>query len=62
MLFTPHIIHANSLLNLSVDKELYEFSDDIYDFIDRILVKGNVEDFPKKLETVFTGRIGKNSL
>jgi hypothetical protein len=53
------IVNANSLVNVSINNELHTFSDDIYDFIARLLAKGHVDEFPKNSYPYSRGEIAK---
>ena len=55
----PSAINADSLINVSTKTELYTFSNDIYDFIARIVIKGYVDDFPKNIYPYSRGDIAK---
>ncbi len=50
---------AGSLINVSVDNELYTFSDNIYDLIARLIAKGFIEDFPKNIYPYSRGDVAK---
>jgi len=53
------LLHADSLINISVDNELYTFSDDIYNFIARLVAKGAIEDFPKNIFPYSRGEVAR---
>jgi len=50
---------ADSLINVSVDSDLYTFSDDVYDFVARLAAKGVMEDFPKNIRPYSRGEVAR---
>ncbi|MDD5738656.1 MAG: capsule assembly Wzi family protein [Candidatus Pacebacteria bacterium] len=55
----PGMVNADSLTNIPLDNDLYTFSDDIYDFIERLTVKGLIKDFPKNIRPYSRGNVAK---
>ena len=53
------LVCADSLISIPVDNELYIFSDDIYDFVARLAVKGLIEDFPRNILPYSRGEVAR---